>query len=183
MRSSRFGGEAGDFAAGFGGEFFQERFRKKRDIAQSLAERRKNDVDNVNAIIEILAEAAFFDQNGEVLVAGEDDADIDSDGVIGADRFKFPLLEHAQQLHLETWRGGIYFIQKNRPAIGGEETALFVVGRAGEGAFDVAEEFGFEERFRNRAAGNFDERLLGAGRTVVEGPGDERFAGAGFAGS
>jgi len=98
-----------------------------------------------DAVVEVLAEFAFGDEDGEVLVAGEDDADVDGDGVVGADGFEFAFLEDAEEFDLEGGGGGVDFVEEDGAAVGGEEAALLVVGGAGEGASDVAEEFGFEE--------------------------------------
>ena len=49
--------------------------------------------------------------------------------------------------------------------------------RPGEGAFLIAEQFGFDQRFRQRGAIHFDERLLRARRVVMNGVGDELFSG------
>ncbi len=51
----------------------------------------------------------------------------------------------------------------------------------GEGAFDVAEEFAFEEGFGDASAGELDEGGVSSRGEVVDGVGDEAFAGAAFA--
>ena len=60
----------------------------------------------------------LFDQLRQVLVAGENDADIDADGLVAADGFKFAFLKDAQQLDLEGGGCGVDFIKENRAAIG-----------------------------------------------------------------
>ena len=59
---------------------------------------------------------------------------------------------------------------------------LAVLVGAGEGALDVAEQLGFQKRFRKRSAIDGDERLLAAGAVFVDGAGDEFLARAGFSG-
>ena len=55
-------------------------------------------------------------------------------------------------------------------------------GGAGERAGDVAEQLAFQQRFRQGAAGDFDERLVAAAAAAMDRAGDQRFAGAAFAG-
>jgi hypothetical protein len=52
---------------------------------------------------------------------------------------------------------------------------------ARECAAGVAEKLGFQQGFGQRAAGNFDEGFVAAGRAMMDGAGQERFAGARFA--
>ena len=58
---------------------------------------------------------------------------------------------------------------------------LLVGMGAGKGAFRVAEQFRFNQFFRQRGAINFDERFLGAQRVVVNGVRDQFLARAGLA--
>src|SRR5687768_7012448 len=60
------------------------------------------------------------------------------------------------------------------------EKALVCVLCAGERAAHVTEEFALEERIGHGCAVDRDEGLAGACRRVVEGPGEDAFAGAAF---
>ena len=73
------------------------------------------------------------------------------------------------------------FVEKDRALVGDFEQAALVLVGAGEGAFDVAEQFAFEQSLGKRATVDGDERLAGSGRTGMHGAGDEFFAGSAFA--
>src|SRR5262249_37710110 len=98
-----------------------------------------------------------------------------------ADAVELALLEHTEQLHLSHRRQLADFIQKQRacsrlfkqPRLGGT--------RSGEGAFFVAEEFGFDQGFRNGSAGNSYEGLVGAGAQMMDRRGSQFFARAALA--
>ena len=68
------------------------------------------------------------------------------------------------------------------PPCAASKQSLAVLVRAGEGALDVAEQFGFQKRFRKGAAIDGDEGLLAAGAVFVNRARDQFLAGAGFAG-
>ncbi len=99
-----------------------------------------------------------------------------------ADRLERALLQHAQQLHLHGGRGGVDLVEKERAAVGGQESAGLVGDRAGERAFHVPEQFAFQQRFGQCAATDFDERLVPPRRAMMNRPGQQRFARAAFAG-
>ena len=101
---------------------------------------------------------------------------------VAADRLEFQFLQHAQQLHLHGRAGGADFVQENRAAVGQLELADLVAGGAGERTGHVAEQFAFQQCFRQRPAGHFDKRLVAPGAVAMNRPGDQRLAGAAFAG-
>ena len=65
--------------------------------------------------------------------------------------------------------------------MGGFEAAGAVVDCAGECAAYMAEEFAFEQAFAERPAVDADERAIAALAQLMNGVGDQLFAGAGFA--
>ena len=80
-----------------------------------------------------------------------------------------------------TWVGEVDvadLVEQKRPAVGELEAALLALFGAGEGALLVAEELGFDERVRQRAATDLDERLPRPERVVVDRLRDELLAGA-----
>ena len=56
--------------------------------------------EDAEAVVEVFAEAAGFDQGFEVLVGSGDDAHVDGDGLGAAETFEFTVLEDAEQAHL-----------------------------------------------------------------------------------
>ena len=73
------------------------------------------------------------------------------------------------------------FVEKERAAVGLFEFAEMVGGSAGEGAFFVAEEFGFDQFGGNGGAVECDECVFAARRFFVDRARDQFLAGAGFA--
>src|SRR5207253_703025 len=63
----------------------EDRARDERDVLAALAQRRHGELDDVDAIEEVLAEAPGGDQLGELLVRGADDAHVDRFFLGGAD--------------------------------------------------------------------------------------------------
>ena len=149
------------FDAVFLGKTLEKMIGEDFDIPRALAERGDLDGENIEAVVEILAKFAFLNRFEQVAVRGGKDADIDFDGFISPDAFEFPLLEDAEELGLEGEGDLTDLVEQNRAAIRQLEAAIPLVGRAGEGAFFVAEEFAFDERLGNGGAIDLDERLVG----------------------
>ena len=82
--------------------------------------------DDVEAPVEIGAEAAGGDFGGEIAVGAGDDADVDRLGAVRADRQDFALLQRAQQLGLERERHLGDLVEQQGAAVGGAEQALAV---------------------------------------------------------
>src|SRR5438445_615160 len=80
-----------------------EALREKQDVASAHAQRRQLDADDVQAEVEILAQAALLDGRLEVAVGGGDDAHVDRDLVVRPDRPHRALLEHAQEARPKPW--------------------------------------------------------------------------------
>ena len=149
------------FDAVFLGKTLEKMIGEDFDIPRALAERGDLDGENIEAVVEILAKFAFLNRFEKVAVRGGKDADIDFDGFISPDAFEFPLLEDAEELGLEGEGDLTDLVEQNRAAIRQLEAAIPLIGRAGEGAFFVAEEFAFDKRLGNGGAVDLDERLVG----------------------
>ncbi len=81
-------------------------------------------------------------------------------------RCSSPHLHKAQQLRLQGQRHLADLVQKQRSPVGGLDPAHAALHRAGKCAARVAEQFGFEQRFRNRRAVDGDKRLAAARATA-----------------
>ncbi len=92
------------------------------------------------------------------------------------------LLQNAQQLDLRKQAQIADLIEEERAVFSLFEVAGASAHRTGECALFMAEEFGFDQSFRNSAAGDSDKGSLGTGAKVVNGAGDQFLAGAAFAG-
>ena len=80
-------------------------------------------VHDLQAIEQVLAEAALRDQLLEVGVGGGDDADVDLDRVRLAERVDFLVLEEAQQLGLHVEADVADLVEEQRAAGGGADDA------------------------------------------------------------
>ena len=85
---------------------------QEQHVVAALAQRRQVDGDDVEPVEEIGAEAAPPDLLLEVAIGRGDDADVHRDRLGGADRNHLPLLEHAQQLHLQRRRHLAHFVEE-----------------------------------------------------------------------
>jgi len=130
---------------------------ENRNVGGAVAQRRDEERNDVEAIEKILAETAVQNFLFEIFVGGGNDANIDADGLIGADRLE--ALPSRTRRTLDWVRRLISPISSRkvcrRRAWG--EFADFIVAGAGEAALDVAEEFGFDELFGDGGAVDFDE--------------------------
>ena len=78
----------------------QEVVGEQRDVARPLAQRRDVDLDHVQAVEEVLAEAALLELLLEVAVGGGHDAHVHLEGLVAAHALELALLQEAQQLDL-----------------------------------------------------------------------------------
>ena len=150
-------------------------------VVEALAQGRHPDGEDVQPIIEILAEAAVVDQIDQVLIGGRDQPDIDLDRLLAADGIDLAVLQGAQQLDLGFERQFADLVEEERAPIGLDELAGVLLGGAGEGALLVAEQDALDQIFGNGAAIDGDEGLAGAVALALDGAGDQLLADAGFA--
>src|SRR5208283_5905672 len=99
---------------------------------------------DVQAIVEVLAEGAVFDPPLQVGICRCYDPNVHRDRNGTADFHDFLFLQHPEKFLLEL-RGDVAdLVQKERTAAGFfKETSLAAFGRPGKGAFLVSEEFAF----------------------------------------
>src|SRR6185503_2782641 len=97
-----------------------------RDVGHALAQRRDADGDDVQPVVEVLAELAASDQALEVAVGGGDDADVDLAGLLVADPADLVLLEDAQEAGLHGEAGVGDLAEEEGAAVGHLEEAAAV---------------------------------------------------------
>src|SRR5208283_4230992 len=135
-----------------GGELLEKMIDQEVHVLTSFAERRKLDADDLETVVEVLAELAGGDGVGEVAVGGRDQADVDLDRLVGAHPDNLAALQGAEKLDLGAQGDVADLVEEKRAAVGVLEPALaFPVG-AGERTLDVAEEFAFQDVVRKRGA-------------------------------
>jgi hypothetical protein len=146
-----------------------------------VAQRRDVDVEDVEPVVEVLAKAPVADPFLEIAVGGRDDPDVDPQRFVGSQRLDGPLLEHPQQLGLRGQRHLRHLVEQQRPAVGRPEPPLAPPDRAGEGAALVAEQLRLQQRVGERRAVDRHEGAAVPGPALVQGAGDQLFAGAALA--
>ena len=151
------------------------------DLLGPLAERGDEDIDDVEAVVEVLAKGPLGDRLFEVLVGGGDDADVDLDVAVGAQPRELVVLEHLQELGLERQGHLADLVEEHGAAVGELELARLLPVGAGEGAALVAEELGLEQRRRQGRAVDLDACARAPDGGVVDGAGDELLADPGLA--
>ena len=94
----------------------------------------------MQAVEQILAEAAAFDVGDEIAVGGGNEPHVDLHRLARADRLDLAFLDRAQELDLRGRRKLADLVEEQRAAGGFDELADMAVGGAGEGALLVAEQ-------------------------------------------
>ena len=135
--------------------------------------------DDVQAMEQVLPKGAVLHPLLQMLMGGGDDAHVHLHGVVAADPVELPLGNHPQQADLAVGGHVADFVQKQGAAVGLFEAADPSAGSAGEGAFFVAEQFGFDQFIGDGGDVQGHEGLLGAGAVPVQRIGHQLLAGAG----
>ena len=180
-RGHRRGVDPAHRLAGAGRVLLQEVLGQMRDVARPIAQRREQDREDVQAVIEILSKRAVGDLLLEIAVGGRDDADVDLDRLGAAHPLELALLQHAQQLDLDVQRQVAHLVEEQRAAVGQLEAAEPPRDRPGEGPLLVAEQLRLEHAGGQRGAVDPHERARLAGAVDVDGARHHLLAGAGLA--
>ena len=99
---------------------------------------------------------------------GGDDPHVDRDRARTSETFDRPLLQDAQQLHLDFERQVADFVEKDGRMVGQLKPANLPRQRAGERALFPAEQLAFDQSGRNRRAVHPDHRARVAGAELVD---------------
>ena len=143
--------------------------------------RRDRHVDDVQAVIEVLAESASGDFVGEAAVGRGDDPDVDDVDDPAADALDLAGLERSKQFDLGLERKLADLVEEQGRAVGILEAADMAVEGAGEGALLMAEQHRFDEILGDCAAIDGDHRLAAARARGVDRLGDHFLARAALA--
>ena len=152
------------------------------DVLSPLAQRRKADGEDVEAVVEVLAERFVLDFLEQVAIGGGDDADVDGDGGGAAHAIELALLQDPEQFYLGLRGKFADLVEEDGAAVGELESAQTPGDGPAEGAFFVAEQFALHQTGWQRGAVHLDERLVLALARGMDGAGDQFLARTGFAG-
>ena len=118
------------------------------------------DLDDVQPVVEVLAERALRDHLREIAMARCDHASVERERLAIADAFERALLQDAQELRLQLERNLADLVEEQRALAGELESAGAIADRAGERSFDMAEQLALEQGRCERGAANRDERPI-----------------------
>src|SRR5580700_7351676 len=163
-------------------EPFEEMPCQEGYIFPTLPQGGELDGNNTQPVVQVFAEASFGNLFFKFLVGGGDNADIYVDFFGAADGPNFAFLEDAVELHLHGQAHVANFVHEQRAAVGSLEKALAILVGAGESAFHIAEEFGFEQTLWKGTAIDGDKGSLGAEAVFVNGARNQFFPRTAFAG-
>ena len=135
---------------------------QRRYVLAPLADRRNVNRDDVQPIVQILAELAARDLVLERLVRGGDHPNIHRDRLGAADPGDDVVLQHAQNLCLRVQAHVADLVEKQRSLVRLLELPGAVGNRSREGSLHVPEELALDQLTRDRGAIHLDERLGGA---------------------
>ena len=123
------------------------------DVLAALAQRRHLDVDDVEPVVEVLAEGLLGDVLDEATMGRGDHPDVDRRLLaIGSDSLNFAGLQKPQQQRLHPQAHLADFVHEDGAAVGGLEPAALVAVGVREAALHVAEQFRLEERVGDAGA-------------------------------
>src|SRR5579862_2165499 len=148
----------------------------------ALSHRRHVHGDAVETIVKILAETPLRDHVEWMTLGGADDAHVDAQHLVAAERHHLAVLDHVEQPRLEREGHVADLIEEERAAVGLQDSASAAfTGGTGKGAGLVTEELALDQRLRNRCAVDGDEGFVGTAAGVMNGMRAVALAGTGFA--
>ena len=138
------GGNVANFLPVFVGEPAGEIPGQQRNVVKALAQRRDKNLDDIQPVEEIVAEAAGGDTIFEMAVAGGNQMDVHGNGVLAADPLKGAGFEDAEHLGLDAQADVRDFVEEEGSTVGAFEAAGALHGGAGERAFFVPKQFALQ---------------------------------------
>ena len=90
---------------------------QERNVARPSAQRRHGDGEDVEPVVEILAELALGDESFQIAVGGGDQAHVHFDRLDTAHAFELTLLQNPQQLDMDVEGKVAHFVEKQGAAV------------------------------------------------------------------
>ncbi len=145
--------------------------RQVRYVVAPLAQWRQLDLQQIEPEIQIGTKHALLDERVQVAMRRGDHANVDRGRAPRSEFHHFALLQHAQQSALQRCRHFADFIEKDRPRMRDfEQPRVAAAPCAGERPLLVAEQFTFDQPFRQGRAIERDEWVARAGGSHYECP-------------
>jgi len=174
------GRNAADLLAHRLGVLLDEIVRQQQDIVLSLPQRRQDDRENIDAIVDVLAELIGLDELLKVAIRGADYAYIGLAGLVAADALELAFLEHSEQFYLKG-RGKVADpVEEERSGFGLFDSAYSGLDGAGECALFMSEQLASEQILTERGAVDLHERPLRPEAGIVHRVCDQLLTGSRF---
>src|SRR5579864_3236394 len=90
---------------------------KQRDVFAAFPQCRQANFDDIQAVIQILAESSLLDFPQQILIGGCDHAHLDFDFLTSSHTIESSLLQDPQQIRLKLGRDVANLIEENRAAV------------------------------------------------------------------
>ena len=144
------------------GDLREEALDERGDVLGAFPECRQGDLDHLQAVVQVLAEAPLLDLGLEVAMGRRDDANVDLDRRVAADPLEGVLLQDAEDLGLRL-RGHVAdLVQEEGALVGRLELADPARVGAGARALLVPKELALDEFTADRGAVHGHERPVPA---------------------
>lgn len=156
----------------------KEMIRQQRHVSATFSQRRKVERDDVDAVVQVLAESTRLHQLRQISVARQNEADVRPHRLVAAQWLVHPLLQNAKQFHLHRQRGGVDLIKEQRPALCRGNAAGAVAVGPGERPLHVPEQLALQQGGGEGGAVDGDHRPVPPRAVDVQHPGDQLLAGA-----
>ena len=156
----------------------QERFAKRHQIVESLAQWRHDNPYRTEPEIKILSQQSFANHLTCFPIGRRDQTKIDRDLALVAEPPHCSLLQHAQQFRLQINGHFGDLVQQQSAARGRFNQTAAIVVRTRECAFAIAKQLRLDQRPRNRGAIDAYKRTLRTQTLLVQSRGNHLFPGA-----
>lgn len=161
---------------------FEHATNKNRNVFEAMPKRWQFDADLSDAKVEITTKCASVDGSNKVAACGSNDANVDFAVRGTANALDATFCDGTKEFGLDFDGEFTQFVEKNGAAVSLEKRRETFVDGACEGTSLVAEEGGFGEALGDGSAIDDDEWFFCARAGLMNGLGNDFFAGAGFAG-
>src|SRR6478672_11318650 len=152
-----------------------------RQVVEAFAERRHPNGDDVDPVVQVLAEPPLFGRLLDVDVGGHHQPEAGPNRLGAADPLDFPFLNGPQQLGLEIQAEVPDLVQEERAARCELELPELLLVRTGERAALVAEQRALYQLVRDRGQVYGDERRVAPAGLAMEQARQQLFAGTALA--
>src|SRR5262245_23066977 len=159
----------------------EESLHEKRNIFFSLTQWRKRNRNDIQAVIQVFAEASCSDQGIEILSSGRNEPGIDVDRRVASKPFDRAFLNRSQQFCLKCDWEFSDFVEKKTSTLGLLKPADTPRHSVSECTLFMTEQFRFQQVFGNRGTIHPHKRTITAIAELMNRVCDEFLASPGFA--